>query len=66
MKFIVVFALCVLEYLCVSGSHNVDCGSLISYRNSKTWAEWYEQEGMQQELAVVGKLVWQNLVKGCL
>lgn len=65
MKCIVVFALCVLECLCVSGSHNVDCGSLISYRNSKTWAGWYEAGGYAAEWAKVGSLAWQNLVKGC-
>lgn len=56
MKFIVVFALGVLECLCVSGSHSIACGSLISCRNSKMWAWWYEAGGCAAELARFGNL----------
>ena len=34
MTFVVVLALWVLEYLCVSGSHAVGCGSPVSHRPS--------------------------------
>lgn len=62
VKVIVVFALCGVQCLPVSGSHSVDCGSLISQRNFKMWMVG----GCEAELAKVGDLAWQNLVKGCL